>query len=348
MRDGMRRVKCLGRSSHFMSAYVGLDVHKDWSFATVLDQDGRVVVQRRLLNEHVPGFLEGFNVEKVGLESSTYVVPLYRALVGKGFVVEVSHPKKTRYIAEARIKSDRVDSKALAELVRLNSLPQSYMPPPEIAVLREKVRRRAFLVRQRAKLMTKIRSVLAYEGVKPPDGCGLFTRKGVDWLRSLCLEPVDCYLRVMEPLNFEVRRLSVELKGLAGIDEDVRLLMTIPGIGYYTALLIKAEIGDVSRFKSGDSLCSYAGLVPSTYTSGGITKHGGITREGSRWLRWALVEAALTHVKYDTAISRAYHRIAERRGRKAALVATARRLLLSCYSVLKNKRTYRAFPHGQA
>ena len=82
----------------------------------------------------------------------------------EGFRVEVSHPKKTRYIAEARIKSDRVDSKAIAELVRLDALPKSYMPPPDIAALREKVRRRAFLVRERAKLMTEIRDILAYEG----------------------------------------------------------------------------------------------------------------------------------------------------------------------------------------
>ncbi|MEM3666779.1 MAG: IS110 family transposase, partial [Candidatus Bathyarchaeia archaeon] len=275
-----------------MSAYIGLDVHKDWTFATVLDQYGRVVVQKRLENEHVPSFLENFNVLKVGLEASTHVAPLYRALVNKGLRVEVSHPKKTRYIAEARIKSDRVDSKAIAELVRLDALPLSYMPPPEIAVLREKVRRRAFLVRERAKLKTKIRGVLAYEGVKIPEGLSLFTCKGVDWLRRLGLEPVDCYLRLIVVLNGEIRRLSSELKLLAGDDDDVRLLMTIPGLGYYLALLVKAEVGDVNRFKSGDHLCSYAGLVPSTYNSGGVTRHGGITREGSRWLRWAMVEAA--------------------------------------------------------
>jgi len=100
-----------------MSAYVGLDVHKEWAFATVLDQDGRVVVQRKLPNEHVPSFVGDFKVEKVGLEASTHIAPLYRALVKEGFRVEVSHPKKTRYIAEARIKSDRVDSKAI--IVRL-------------------------------------------------------------------------------------------------------------------------------------------------------------------------------------------------------------------------------------
>jgi len=102
-------------------------------------------------------------------------------------------------------------------------LPQSYVPPPEIAALREKVRRRAFLVRERAKLMTKIRGVLVYEGVKPPEGLSLFTRKGVDWLRSLGLEPVECYLRVIEVLNGEIRRLSLELKRLAGFARATRM-----------------------------------------------------------------------------------------------------------------------------
>ena len=104
----------------------------------------------------VPSFLRLFlMLRKLGLEASTYVAPLYRDLMKEGYRVEVSHSKKTR-ITEARIKSDRVDSKAIAELVRLDALPKSYMPPPKIAELREKVRRRAFLVRERAKLMTKI------------------------------------------------------------------------------------------------------------------------------------------------------------------------------------------------
>ena len=331
-----------------MSAYVGLDVHKESTFATVLSQDGRVVVQRRVANELLPSFLGDFNIERIGLEASTYVAPLYRDLVRRGFSVEVSHPKKTRYIAEARIKSDRVDSRAIAELVRLDALPKSYMPPPEVAALREKVRRRAFLVRERAKLMAKVRGVLAYEGVKPPEGSSLFTLKGLEWLRGLGLEPVDCYLRVMTVLNVEIRRLSLELKHLAGEDEDVQLLMTIPGIGYYTALLVKAEVGDVNRFKSGDHLCSYAGIVPSTYSSGSAARHGGITREGSRWLRWAMVEAAMTHIKYDTSITRSYHRVAEKRGKQVAIVAAARRLLFACYTVLKEKRPFRPFLHGQA
>ena len=175
----MRSRLSLRRSSHSMSAsFCVLDVHKESTYATILFPDGEVVTQRRMRNEEVLGFLQPYPVEEVAIETSTNMAPLYRRLVEEGYDVTVSHPRKTRYIADARIKSDRVDSKALAELLRLNSLPESYMPPPEIAQLREKVRKRAFLVREQTKLKVKIWSILTYEGLKPPIGYGLFTVKG--------------------------------------------------------------------------------------------------------------------------------------------------------------------------
>ena len=164
-----------------MSAVVcGLDVHKETTYATVLDRDGQVLIQRKMPNEDIPAFLEMTHLDKLAMEASTYIIPLYRKLTNNGYNVTVSHPRKTRLIAEARIKSDRVDSKALAELLRLNSLLESYIPPRGIAVIREKVRRRAFLVRQVTKLKVKIRDALAAEGVKPPSGYGIFTAKGVE------------------------------------------------------------------------------------------------------------------------------------------------------------------------
>ena len=191
----------------------------------------------------------------------------------------VAHPKEMKTIAKARIKTDRTSSRALAELLRVNGLPESYMPPPNIAHLRKKMRRRAFLVRERAKLKTKTHSTLTYKGIKPPKGHGLFTGKRVAWLKSLGLVPVDRYLRVMEPLNREILRLNRELRRLVGDNPDVKLLTTIPSVGYYIALLVKAEVGDISRFSSCDHLASYAGLVPGTKSSGGVTMHGHITRE---------------------------------------------------------------------
>ena len=276
----------------------GLDVHKDYTYATILGPNGEKLAQRKMPNEEVPTFLKPYRVERVAMEAT--------------------------------------------------SLPLSYVPPQDIAVLREKVRRRSFLVGQQTKLKIKIRSVLTYEGVKPPVEYGLFTRKGREWLRGLGLGPVDSYLRMMEPLRTEIRLLSLEMRRIAADDEDVKLLMTIPGVGYFIALLVKAEIGDISRFHSGDRLVSYAGLAPSTHSSGGVTHHGRITKEGSKWLRWAMVEAAMVHFRFDSPVTRAYHRIAERRGKGKAAVAAARMLLLVCRSVLVNRRPYYNPVHGQA
>ena len=149
----------------------------------------------------------------------------------RGYSISVSHLKKTRYIAEAKIKSDHVDSKAVAELVRLDALPPAYIPDEQTAMLREKVRRRAFLARERSRLRAKIRSIFTYQGIKPPSTYGLFTRKGIEWLHTRDFDPVESYLRVITSLDDEIKRVSKELKETAGIDEDAKLLMTVPGVG---------------------------------------------------------------------------------------------------------------------
>ena len=105
--------------------YCGLDVHKESTYATVINVFGEVLTQRRMKNEEIPDFLEPLQVEKIAMEASTYIMPLYRQLTGKGYNITVSHPKRTKYIAESRIKNDKVDSKALAELLRLNALLES-------------------------------------------------------------------------------------------------------------------------------------------------------------------------------------------------------------------------------
>jgi transposase len=205
----MKDVKSRVHPSSDMNAlFCGLDVHKESTYATIINIFGEVQTQKRMKNEEIPDFLEPYQVEKVAMEASTYIMPLYRELTEQGHDITVSHPLETKLIAKSRIKNDKVDSKALAELLRLNALPESYIPPEDIGELREKVRRRAFLVRHVTKLKVKIRDIMAYWGVKPPEGYGLFTRKGVEWLKGLGMEPVDCYLRLMEPFKQEILLLN--------------------------------------------------------------------------------------------------------------------------------------------
>jgi transposase len=331
--------------------FCGLDIHRNGlSYAAVVDQMGKLVKTKKVSDDSLSDFLQRYHPAKIAMEASTAITPIYRELTKQGYDVFVSHPTKTRLIAESRIKTDRVDARALAELLRLDALPASYMPDEEISSLRERVRRRAYLVRERTKFRVKIRDCLAYNGIKREKDSagssssstkGLFTVDGIRWLRALNLEPISMYLRLTEALDREIDTLSSELKEKASDDEDVKLLTTIPGIGYYSALLIKSEIGEIDRFPNGEKLCSYAGLVPSIRSSGDHARYGSITKQGSKWLRWIMVEAAVSHAtKSDTTISRFYHSLAQRKGKQIAAVATARKLLLCCYSVLKNRRPY--------
>lgn len=259
--------------------FCGFDVHRSGSsYAAIVDELGNVVQEKKMSNDSILEFVGLHHPTRVAMEASPSITTVYRKLVREGYDVLVSHPTKTRLIAESRIKTDRVDARALAELLRLDALPASYMPDESLASLREMVRRRAFLVRERSKLKVKVRDYLAYNGIEVKLEEGLFTKKGIEWLRSLHLEPIEMYLRLIHALHTEILVLSGTLKHMAPEDEDVSLLMTIPGIGYYSALLTKSEIGSVDRFPDGEHMCSYAGLVPSVRSSGRYARYGSITK----------------------------------------------------------------------
>lgn len=170
-----------------------------------------------------------------------------------------------------------------------------------------------------------------------------FTRQFVEELRRIEDYRIEGYLSVISSLNQQINAVSNRIRKEAIEDESTRLLMTIPGVGYYSALLILSEIGEVDRFPDAHHLCSYAGLTPSTRSSGGVTHHGAITRSGSRYLRWIMVECAKAHIrtqKDNSELTRFYRELAKRRGSSKAIVASASKLLRIVYCVLKEKRAY--------
>ena len=138
----------------------------------------------------------------------------------------------------------------------------------------------------------------------------------------------------------QIRGVSEKIRSLAREKEDAMLLTTIPGVGYYNALLLVAEIGDVNRFPDSERLCSYARLVPSVSRSGSKTVYGPITKEGSKWIRWALVQSVHAHIRQDTGLSRFYHRLARKKGKQIATVANARKMLKVVYWMLKNREEF--------
>ena len=154
---------------------------------------------------------------------------------------------------------------------------------------------------------------------------------------------LDAGLRLIDAITVEVGRADADLRASFADDGRVRRLLPIPGIGLVTAATVVAEVWDIQRFPSPQRLCSWAGLTPGERTSDAHTRRGHITKQGSRWLRWILVEAATTAVR-DRDLGRFTAQIARRRGAKIARVALARRLLTLCYYALRDDGGCRAYP----
>ena len=246
-------------------------------------------------------------------------------------------------IAEARIKTDKIDSETLAHLLRLGYLPCSYIPPRNVRRLREMVRHRVKLGRIRKDVKNRIRGVLYKHRIELD--VNPFTIEGRMELRCLEIPELDDHLDLLEAVEEKIKTAEARIMEVVGALEEVELLTTIPGVGPYTALLISSEIGDIRRFSDPEKLCSYAGLVPRVEQSGHRVKRGGITKQGSRLLRWALVEAVWVHLRYDTPLTRYFHRVSRRRGggcraRKRAAVATARKMLHVIYAMLRDRRPF--------
>jgi len=326
--------------------FTGLDLHRSFSYVTTMTDKGRIVGQRKLpSNGEVVEFLKAFDESmEVAIEATPSWYWLYDQLEEEGFDVKLSHPLKTKAIAYAKVKTDKVDSATLAHLLRSDLLPLSYVPEKPVRLTRELLRYRASLVKVQTGIKNKIHAILAKNNVSHSYS-DLFGKAGMAFLQLVPLPEnyriaLEGYVSVLEAVRREIRVASRRVQQLAQEDPDAMLLMTVPGVGYYSALLIRSEIGDVKRFPSAKQLCSYAGLVPSTYASGNTCYHGHITKQGSRWLRWILIEAAIHAVKRPGPLRRFYHKVERKKGGKVAKVATARKLLEWMYHILKDGKTF--------
>ena len=329
--------------------YIGVDYHKKYSIATKMDEEGNILEQVKLNNdpETLLKYFDNLPAgSKIALEATGSWYYFYELLGSKCPDIYLSHPLKTRAIAEARIKTDKIDSGILAHLLRTNLLPTSYIPPREIRDIREILRYRASLVSFRTAIKNKIWAIISKNGIRP-EFSDIFGRKGIKYLSSLNLrecyrEAINGYLRLVEILNCLIEEVGERIKRIVQDNPEAKLLISIPGISYYSALLIVSEIGDIKRFSSARKLCSYVGLVPSVHSSGGRTRYGSITKRGSKWLRWILVELSRHFVNGSKRMEKMYLRVSRSHGKNAARVSVAREMLKVIYYMLRDKRPYRA------
>jgi transposase len=333
--------------------FIGLDIHRHYSQVARRDEAGTLLEERRLANDELSAYFQSLvGPVKVAMEATGSWYHIYDQVQPWVEDVALGHPFKTRIIAEAKIKTDKVDAKVLSDLLRVDYLPRAYIAPAAIRELRELLRLRASLVRQRTAVRNKVHAVLIKLGEKPPMA-SVFGKSGRSWLRETADRlpraygrPIEQYLRVLDAFDAEIATVTRDIAAEATASEDAGLLRTLPGIGPFRALLILAEIGDIARFPDAAHLYSYAGLVPSVYSSGGHTRSGRLTKQGSAWLRWAMIEAAHSAIRTPGPLKTRYDRQRRRKPHGTAIVDLARFMLGCVYAMLTQRRGFLLHPRG--
>ena len=332
-----RRIK--RRKATAKSMYAALDLHEKSIQCVLKDDTGKVVKESKVGKdeERILGFLDGTRA-KVVMESGYNHQHIYDLLKEKGYDVRVAHPLMVKAIAYAKVKSDKVDARMLADLLRADMIPEAYVPGKDVREGRDLVRRRRYMVRLRTMLKNKVHAEVATRWIKHEGD--LFTEEGRAFLRSLSLAAVDDYLDTIEFLSRKIRELDERVRPLAESDGYAKLLMTIPGVGHYSALLISSEIADIDRFPDHEHLCSYAKLSPGVHQSGD-TQYT-FSGAGNPMLSRIMVQCTRVHVRRcDSAITRFYQQVSKRRGEQVAVVAAARKLMRTVYVMLKEGQAFR-------
>jgi transposase len=319
---------------------VGMDLHRRRSVLVRMTGDGRRLGTAKITNS--PAELRA-QIARAGKSPKVVLEATYGwywaadTLAAAGAEVHLAHPLGVRAFTYRRVKNDERDAADLADLLRMGRLPEAWIAPPEVRELRELTRYRQKLVHLRTSCKDQVHGVLAKLGVEVT--CtDIFGKAGSAWLDGLGLpQPyagkVTSLRQLTGELTTEITMLGDVIADLVAGDRGCQVIQQLPGIGPVLAAVITAEIGDVTRFSNAGQLCSWAGLTPRHRESDTKVSRGHVTKQGSRLLRWALIEA-IQRIPRDCVIGGVKDAIIARRGKEAkniAKVAAARRLLTLVY-----------------
>ena len=321
--------------------YIGIDLHKQNIVVAVGDSRGSRLVSRTFSTGNVVPVILFFKRQTpftAVIEASCSYRWLYDLLSPLG-EVKIAHPLRLRAIVSGRAKTDKLDSAMLAKLLMAGMIPESYVPPRPYQDLRDITRARARLSRNATKAKNEIHALLARANCRAPYRSP-FGPRGRRWLLKINLgagaDRVKSELvRRLEHYESELDAMDAELKNIAGMFPEIESLQDIHGFGLYSSLLVTGEIGEPWRFPSGEKVAAYAGLTARVNQSGSHSYHGHITRQGSPWLRWILVQAAMHVTRRDVKLRNFYQRVRKRSSAKIARVAVARKLAVISWVRLK-------------
>lgn len=331
-----------------MVRYIGMDVHREFAQLAVVEDglvrdEGRIGVTPEALRQWAVGLRADDEVALEATGNSDAIANLLTPLVGR---VVVSNPSKTRAIAEAKVKTDKVDARILAQLLAADFLPPVWLPDDRIRSLRRQVTRRAHLVRQRTRIKNQVHAILARNLAPTPPVSDLFGTTGRHWLGRQQLPAdertsVQALLRQLDFHGSELAIVDKELALEALSDPMVARLMTIPGVDAIAGISIVAAVGDFSRFDDAARLVAYVGLNPKVRQSGNSAPvHGRISKAGRAQVRGVLVEAAWSASRAPGPLRAFFQRIKARRGFQTAIVATARKMTVLAWHLVTKDQDY--------
>jgi len=330
------------------NTYVGLDIHRKSIVAIALDARGETLAEAKIgpSTTELTDFLRALPGDKrVVMEPCTIWEPLYEALEKEGVETILTNPLRTRLIADATIKTDRVDARALATLLRLEAIPRVHVPDAEGRALRHLVRERYFYRRKAASMMNHTYAQLLRRGISYPDRV-LRTISGRTRMRTLGFPDVTRAIDTIEYLREKTKELDREVHAAYLRMPEAQWLKTIPGVGELAAVTLAAFLCPIERFPTIDRLSSYVGLAPSTHQSGEFCYQGKLKWDSNELLQWLLIELSWTHRQKAPrgTVAKLGTRVSRRRGKGKGTVAAAHKLLKIIYAILKEKRAYR--PHA--
>ncbi|MCI4336166.1 MAG: IS110 family transposase [Thermoplasmata archaeon] len=327
--------------------YVGIDAHKRDCHATVLNERGDTISTSRF-----PSTLEALTRwakrlppgSVLALEASTVAKRLYWHLKGMGLDVRMAHPLEVRRRAGNKKKTDAIDSLELADLLRMNRLPEAYVPSPELNERRQLLRYRIDLGKKARLVKNQLHALFVHNGIdfELSDVFGVSGRERMTRMKLPGSQRylVDGLLAQLDLVGHQIEEIDGQLAELGSNDPAVQELMTLPGVDFYSAQVILEEIGDITRFPSEKQLSSYAGLVPRVAQSGTTLRMGPIHKQGPKALRWILTTCAHGAVKSPGKFQKLFRRWDKRLGKGKAIVAVAHRMIEVIFALLSRGESY--------
>lgn len=332
--------------------YIAIDIGKKNCVVCIMDSDGTIIDETMYPNTLADAQIFATQARKqygdcmaVCESTGNLWIKTCQAFENNGIPVQLANPVKTRAIAEAKIKTDTVDARTLAHLLRSNLVAQCYIASLDIRDSRTLLRQRTNLVHDRTQVMNRIHSLLDKYDLKFDRCKDIFGVYGMQWLNQqhLASKHDDIMLhqciRHIEFLNQEIKHIESKIAQDAIGNENVTILMSITGIDYFSAMMISYEIGDVRRFSTPKKLISWAGLCPSIHQSGNSLYHGKM-KEGNRKVKWMMIQAAISAARTDDRLRQFYTRTARRTGHHVAITHVANKMMTIIWHMLTNHALY--------